>query len=168
MTADGITIVESSAIATYLLRTYDTSQRFSSTNWILDETLTSFAGSSLGLTIVVELLFDMVSNRTPWPLSYLANGIRSGMQKNYTGPEFKNAMGYLQEELGDKVWFNGNELGRADFMLSFPLDLMAQRGWMDLGREYPKIEAWRQRIQARDAWKRALEKGNGYDLSTVS
>jgi glutathione S-transferase len=42
--------------------------------------------------------------------------------------------------------------------------MIAQKGWVDLEGEWPRLAAWRKRILERDAWKRGMEKGNGYDL----
>lgn len=49
-------------------------------------------------------------------------------------------------------------------MISFPLDLLAQRGWADFG-DYEGLREWRGRVEGRGAWKEALGKGNGYDLT---
>lgn len=168
VTADGVAIAESTAIATYLLKTYDKEGRFATKDWILDEQLISFAGSTLGPAGMVELVFDIIVKMSPWPFSYLMKSIKGQIDKTFTGPQFKDGMVYLESLLDEEKgpWFNGEKLGRADFTLSFPLDLLAQRKYVDF-KEYPKITAWRERVLARDAWKRGLTKGNGYDLSVV-
>jgi len=58
----------------------------------------------------------------------------------------------------------GEKMGRADVILSWPLDMVAQWGWVEFG-SYPKVKSWRKSVLARDAWKRGLKKGNGYDLT---
>lgn len=126
----------------------------------------SFAGATLGPLNAIELLFDLAAKNTPWPLVYVARRIRKGIQNFYTGPEFKKTMSYLVDQLGEEMWFNGKEPGRSDVMLSWPLDTMAHRKWVNLEKDYPRLAAWRARIQERPAWKRGLEKGNGYDLSS--
>lgn len=128
--------------------------------------MNSFAGASLGPVTAIELLFDLASKHTPWPLVYIARAFRKGIQKNFTSAEFKKDLTYLESELGDNKWFNGKELGRADVMLHFPLDNVYARKWVDLEKDYPKLAAWRRRIWERPAWKRGLEKGNGYDLGS--
>lgn len=165
VTAEGRAITESTTIAAYLIKTYDTAGRFHSEDWIRDDTLSSFAGATLGTTQAIELLFDIAAKRTPWPLVYLARAFQKGIRKNFTSAEWAKTLSYLESELGDRDWFNGEELGRADVSLSWPLDMLAQRKWVDFEKDYPKLAAWRTRIQERDAWKRALEKGNGYDLT---
>ena len=159
-------ISESSAIVTYLLRTYDVDGRFASSDWINDEILTSFAGATLGPTVAVELLIDIAEKHTPWPLRYIVSAVRRGIQKTFTAAEIDKTLSFLETELRDKEWFNGKELGRCDVMLSWPLDTMAQRGWVDFENRFPKLAAWRRRILESDAWRRGLEKGNGYDLTT--
>ena len=163
--ADGAVIVESSVIASYLLKTYDTEKKFSTENWLRDDTLVSFAGTSLGLMTLLELFVDIAVTQTPWPASYLTRGIQKSVRSNLTTGEFKKAFAYLETELGDNDWFNGKELGRSDIILSWPFDNIVQRRWFNIKDECPKIAAWRGRIQAREAWKRGLEKGNGYDLT---
>ena len=163
--ADGTIIVETSAIAAYLLKTYDTAGKFATENWVREESLVSFASASLAPVMMIELLVGIIVTQSPWPISYITKGIRKGLQSNYTTAEFKKSFTYVEEELGDNEWLNGEKLGRSDIMMSWPFDNIAQRRWFDLEKECPKVAAWRGRIQNREAWKRALEKGNGYDLT---
>lgn len=165
VTSDGRAIIESSAIATYLLKTYDSSGRFASADWIRDEELTGFAGASIGGLNTLELTLEIVAMRTPWPFSYAMRAARRGFNKAFTGAEFKKSLEFLEGELGEGQWFNGGSLGRCDVMLQWPIDLIATRGWVDFAKEYPKLDAWRTRILSSPAWKRALEKGNEYDLT---
>ncbi|KAG9242262.1 hypothetical protein BJ878DRAFT_516455 [Calycina marina] len=157
-------ISESSAIIAYLLRTGDPARRFAAHDLVQDEVLTSFAGATLGPVNGIETLFDIAEKHTPWPLKLIARTVRGGIQKVFTGAELENGLRYLEDELGEKTWFNGDELGRCDVMLSWPLDIQAQRGWVDFPARFPKLAVWRARILEREAWKRGIEKGNTYDL----
>jgi glutathione S-transferase len=165
VTADGRTIIERSAISAYILKTYDTTGKHAPSDWVKDEILNSYAGASLGPLTTVELMFDLAAKHTPWPLVYIARAFRKGIQRDFTTGEFKKSMTLLEGELGDNEWFNGKEFGRADIMLSYPIDEIYMRKWADLEKDHPKISAWRQRVWERPAWKRGLEKGNGYDLT---
>jgi glutathione S-transferase len=165
VTAEGRAIIERSAIVAYIIKTYDSTGAHAPKDWIKDEILNSFAGASLGPLTSIELLFDLAAKHTPWPLVYIARAFRKGIQKNFTTAEFKKSMTFLEDELGDNEWFNGKEFGRADVMLNFPIDYIYMRKWMDLEKDYPRIAAWRRRVWDRPAWKRGLEKGNGYDLT---
>lgn len=165
VTADGRAIIERSAICAYILKTYDATGKHAASDWVNDEILNSYAGASLGPLTAIELLFDIASKHTPWPLVYLARAFRKGVQKNFTTAEFKKSMTFLEGELGANEWFNGAEFGRADIMLNFPIDYIYMRKWLDLEKDYPKLAAWRQRVWERPAWKKGMEKGNGYDLT---
>ena len=165
VTAAGRAIIERSAIVAYIIKTYDTAGAHAPEDWIKDEILNSFAGASLGPLTSIELLFDLAAKHTPWPLVYIARLFRKGIQKNFTTAEFKKSMTFLEDELGGNEWFNGKEFGRADVMFTFPIDYIYMRKWMDLEKDYPRIAAWRRRVWERPAWKRGLEKGNGYDLT---
>jgi glutathione S-transferase len=128
--------------------------------------LVSFASATLGPLAAIELLFDLAAKNTPWPFVYIVRRIRKGLQDFYSSPEFQKSLAYLQTQLGEDMWFNGKEPGRSDVMLSWPLDMIAHRKWVDLEKEYPSLAAYRKRIEERPAWRRGLDKGNGYDLST--
>ena len=67
---------------------------------------------------------------------------------------------YLERELDGRDWFVGDRLTAADVMLSFPLE--AARSRASLGATRPNLTAWLQRIHARPAYRRALERGGPY------
>lgn len=174
MTASGRVIVESSAIASYLLSTYDVAKKFqgdgggddagNKNDWIRDESLTSFAGASLGPFILLKLFLGIAELQTPALLRPLVRLVTRGVDRAFPGPELKQMLTYLEGEVAGQAYFMGATPGRADFMLSFPLDMVDAWGWADW-REYEGLRAWRERCQGREAWKRALEKGNGYSLA---
>lgn len=64
-------------------------------------------------------------------------------------------------------YFMGEHPGRADILAEYRLSAIKQRSWVDLKKDYPLLDAWLERVYARPAWKRALEKGNGYDLNQI-
>lgn len=154
-------IPESAAIATYLIRTFDTTDRFGLRNgdWIRDEVLLSLNTTNLGRLTNLMLMLDF-------------NGIGIGAGewgKRFDGPALKKVLGDLERELRsgpDGGFFMGAQPGRADIMLEFPMAMLSQRRWVDLKSEFPELNAWLERCYAREAWKRSLEKGNGYDLTT--
>ncbi|KAI6717288.1 hypothetical protein JHW43_000191 [Diplocarpon mali] len=161
ITPDGRAIVESLTITKYLLQTYDVRRRFASEDWIRDETLCAFSSSSLFPLATQEMLFDIAVRNTPRPFSYIMKRIKQAHDSFYSDAEFQKDMVFLESELGAGQWFNGSELGMSDFVLSWPLDVIAVRGYVDLEKQYPRLDAWKRRKDERPAWKSALEKGNG-------
>jgi glutathione S-transferase len=71
-------------------------------------------------------------------------------------------MNYWESELGRSTWFAGNEFTAADIQMSFPLEAAATRAGLEDG--HPKAMAFLERIHARPAYKRALERGGPYQL----
>jgi glutathione S-transferase len=157
--ADGHrSIPESSAIATYLLRTFDTSDRFGSKNgdWIRDEVICSMISTNASNRFALFLDFGIIQT-APGPMAALV-----------TGPRAFAAFTDLERELkeGPKGgYFMGEQPGRCDFLLEWQVAMATQRGWVELKKDYPGLSGWWERVQSRDAYKKALEKGNGYDLN---
>ncbi|KAK3079836.1 hypothetical protein LTS18_003774 [Coniosporium uncinatum] len=172
VTASGRTLTESNTIASYLIRTYDTEWRFlgderKGLDWIRDDTLCNFAAATMGPTLTMYLILSLLTGATPWVLRALPGMFTWPIIRFLVRPEMEAQLKYLEEAVGEgeNEFFMGTERpGRADFMLSFPFDLMVAQGWEDLG-QYPRLRAWRERYQAREGWKRGLSEGNGYDMS---
>jgi len=168
VTAEGRTIAESSAIATYLLRTYDKSGRFGggpneTADWVRDEELCSFGATSLGCLTIMNYIFWIIGHKTPWILKPFVSPFTIGINNYALGPVICSAVEHLENELGDGPYFMGTNPGRADFVISYPMDQVAAANMADLEKDFPKLAAWRKRCTSRPAWIRALEKGNGYD-----
>lgn len=154
-------IPETSAIATYLIRTFDAGDKFGLKNgdWTRDEILTSICqtGLSRSTTILIMLDFGMLRNGgdQPW-------------QKRFDGPEMRDVLKHLERELKEGPeggYFLGKHPGRADIMLEFPMSSIKQRKSVDLKAEFPLLDEWLERVYSRPAWKRGIEKGNGYDMT---
>jgi glutathione S-transferase len=58
--------------------------------------------------------------------------------------------------------FAGNEFTAADVQMSFPLEAAASRAGLNASR--PQLWGFLGRIHARDAYKRALERGGPYSF----
>ena len=169
VTASGRVIVESGAIASYLIQTYDTAKKFQPAaapedpdlDWIRDEILTNFAGASFGPINVLQMFLEILTSQTPWLFRPLTRKLTGAIASQATTKEFQKYLTFLERELGERDYFMGKEPGRADFMLSYPMDMIAERNWVDM-KTFPKLKAWRERCQSRPAWQQGLNKGNGY------
>jgi glutathione S-transferase len=68
---------------------------------------------------------------------------------------------WLETELGARDWFAGDQFSAADIMMSFPLE--ACRARAGLGPDdRPHLIDWLERVQARPAYRAALERGGPY------
>ena len=166
VTSDGRVIAESSAIAKYLIEKYDSQGNFkgdAKNDSIRDEELSSLSGTSFNSNVLIEMLFKAMATRSPFFVRPLITGIHGMLSKAFLGPELKAQLTYLNDQLGEQDYYMGHSPGRADFIISWTIDMASQQSIISLN-DYPRIKAWNDRCKARDAWKRGIEKGNGYDL----
>jgi len=73
--------------------------------------------------------------------------------------EIENHFSYMESRLGDRPFFVGNDLTGADVQLLFVLEAAGSRL-----APYPKLVAYRDRMHARPAYRRGIEKGGPYQL----
>jgi glutathione S-transferase len=78
----------------------------------------------------------------------------------YVGPQLKTHFDFIEAELGCSAWFAGEEFSAADIMMSFPIEAAGARADAFAGR--PRMKAFVDRIHARSAYRRALERGGPY------
>ncbi|MFC3712381.1 glutathione S-transferase family protein [Sphingoaurantiacus capsulatus] len=90
-------------------------------------------------------------------------GILGWPARKFVDAQLKLHLDYLETQLTDREWFAGSDFSAADIMMSFPLEAAAQRAGLDQSR--PHLWRFLQRIHARPAYKRALEKGGPYDFA---
>ncbi len=67
---------------------------------------------------------------------------------------------WLEQELGGRDWFAGDQFSAADVMMSFPLEAARARAGLDERR--PNLVDWLERIHARPAYGAALSRGGAY------
>jgi len=162
---DDVTVAESGAIIEYLVGKYGdgrllppagTAQRLRYTYWL------HYAEGSAMTPLLLKLVFDRVAtNPAPWPVSAIARRIAATVTDAFIAPNLKRHFDYIEAELNSHTWFAGEEFTAADIQMSFPLEIAVPRAGLSASR--PKSIAFLERIRARDAYKRALERGGKYD-----
>ena len=111
--------------------------------------------------LLLKLVFDRVANNpAPWPISAVARRIAGTVQNSFIGPQLKRHLDYMEAELVAHTWFAGEEFTAADVQMSFPLEAAAMRAGLNASR--PHLTGFLDRIRARAAYKRALERGGPY------
>lgn len=74
--------------------------------------------------------------------------------------ELANHLGFVDRRLADREWIMGDTFSGADIQMSF-----VGEAARDLRKQYPHLDAWVRRFQARPAYQRALERGGPYALA---
>jgi glutathione S-transferase len=77
-------------------------------------------------------------------------------------PQLKRNFDLMEAELGKSDWFAGPEFTAADVQISFALEAAASRSGLD--RRWPRLMGWLDRVHARPAYVRAVERGGPYTL----
>ena len=115
-----------------------------------------YAEGTLMTLMIVSLLMSRI-RRAPLLVRPVAKAIAGMVGKSYLTPNIENNLDFMESELGKSTWFAGADLTAADIQMSFPVEAAAARGGLDAKR--PNLMAFIQRIQARSAYQRALERG---------
>jgi glutathione S-transferase len=163
ITDNGNTIAESGAILEYIVDRYGdgrlippakTPERLRYTYW-----LHAAEGSAI-TPLFLKLLFTLMPKRAPALLRPVVRKVSNQALTSLVNPQIKQHMAFWEAELGKSEWFAGNEFTAADIQMSFPLEAAEARGGLELG--HPRAMAFLDRIHARPAYARALEKGGPY------
>jgi glutathione S-transferase len=130
-----------------------------------DRFFEEFATMTLTLKADFTLLFDIVPTQLPFPLSYFVKLMVSPIVSHFR-KDLATIFQMMEDNLSDEMpYFGGAKLGLSDLNMSFGFDICEQRGWFD-AEKYPRVAEWKRRCEGREAWKKAGEKGCGYDLKT--
>ena len=161
-----VTIAESGAIVEYLVERYGagrlapaagTPERLRYTYWL------HYAEGSAMPPLLMKLIFDRIE-KAPMPffIRPIARGIAAKARSGFIEPNITRHLDFMEAELARSEWFAGGDFSAADVQMSFPLEAAAARGGLDAGR--PKLMAFLDRIHARPAYRRAVERGGEYRL----
>jgi len=171
---DGDTVVaESGAIIEYLVETYGaqahgdlqhlepargTPEHRQCRFWM------HYAEGSLMNWLVMKLVFDTIP-RQPMPFFVrpIARALCGKVQHKLVMPNVQTALAFIDSHLAKHHWFAGEHMTMADFQMSFAVEAALARGGD--AQAWPHLLAYRQRMQARPAYQRALHKGGPVVMS---
>lgn len=146
-----VRIAESGAIVDYLIRTYGGGQYMPAPDSADYNRYVEWLHYAEGSAMLPLLLMLYVSR-----LGEAGAPLHPRIQS-----EIANHLGYVALGLGDNNYFMGDELTGADFQMIFVLEAANVRGGL---KYFPNLAAYLERIQTRDAYKRAVERGGPYQL----
>ncbi|MFL6708151.1 MAG: glutathione S-transferase family protein [Massilia sp.] len=167
ITDGDITVAESGAIIEYLLETYGDG-RLAPPAGTADKRrytyMLHFAEGSAMPPLLMKLVFDRIeTSPMPFFVKPVARGIAGKVKQGFVHPNLKANLDFLEAELNKSTWFAGEAFTAADIQISFVLEASSARAGLDT--RYPKLTEFLQRIHARPAYQRALERGGKYDYA---
>lgn len=158
-----VVVAETGAIVEYLLETFPnaglkpepgTAEARRYTYWL------HYAEGSAMTPLLLKLIFGVIPQRSPALIRPIAKGISKKVGASLIDPQIASHTAYWEAELGKSEWFAGDRFTAADIMMSFPLEAAGSRA--PFGPDKAKSTAFLQRIHARPAYQRALERGGPY------
>jgi len=165
VTEDDLTLAESGAIIEYLVERHGkgalvpppgSPERLRYTYWL------HFAEGTAMPPLVMKLVFSRIEHAPmPFFAKPIARGIARKVQRGFIGPNLERIVAYMEAELGRCEWFAGDAFTAADIQMSFPVEAAAARVG---GAERPNMARFLDRIHARPAYQRALEKGGEFAI----
>jgi glutathione S-transferase len=166
ITDGDLTLAESGAIVEYLVERYGngalipaagTAERLRYRYWL------HYAEGSAMPPLLLKLVFDRVENGPmPFFVRPVAKAIARRAKSSFIEPQIVRHLDFMESELVKSEWFAGNVFTAADIQMSFPLEAAAARAGLDTS--HPKLSVFLQRIHARPAYQRALERGGEFAL----
>ena len=149
ITDGGKTIAESGAIVEYLIDTYGKGRMKPKPGtddyWRYVEWMHYAEGSAM-LPLLMALYAGLL-------------GDGAALLRPRIDSEIANNLSYMEAGLGGRQFFVGNDLTGADIQLLFVLEAAGSRL-----EPYPALVAYRDRMHARPAYKRGIDKGGPYQL----
>jgi glutathione S-transferase len=159
-----LTVAETGAIVEYLVDTYGQGRLRpapGTPDFLRYRYWLHFAEGSAMPFLVMKLIFDRIASaKLNFMIKPVARGIANQVLGSFVMPNIRRQLAFMETELAAREWFAGAEFSAADVMMSFPLEAAAQRGGLDAGQA--KLSAYLERIHARPAYRRALERGGPY------
>jgi glutathione S-transferase len=170
---DGHTLAESGAILEYLVERYGgkngapdlapapdaTDARLKYRFWL------HYAEGSLMPLLLLRLITGQIAKApVPFFIKPVTKQIAGKLEAGFVAPNLKKHLAFVENELAGKTWLVGEALSGADIQMSFPLEAGKARGGVSAAT-HPNICALVERIHARPAFKRALERGGPYSYA---
>jgi glutathione S-transferase len=116
-----------------------------------------YAEGSAMPPLLVQLVVDrMRSAPMPFFVKPIARAIADRVQQGYSGPAVDLHFGFVEQTLGERAYFAGDELTLADIQMYYPVEASRTRGG---AQHRPNTQAWLKRVTSREAFKRAQDKG---------
>jgi glutathione S-transferase len=121
-----------------------------------------FAEGTAQPPLLLKLLFDRIKSKSPLLVRPIARAIADRALGGYVLPNIERNLDFMEGELARNEWFAGAQFSAADVQMSFPVEALRVRGGLDEKR--PRLMRFLEKIHARPAYQRAVERGGKYEL----
>ncbi len=147
---DGLTLIESGAIVDYIIRRHGGGRLRPAAGTREHEAYNQWLHYAEG-SAMLPLMLKLYTGRL---------GEAGAPLKPRIDSELANHLGFVNQSLAGRDFLVGDSLTGADVQMSF-----VGEAARELRAQYPAMDAWVRRLQARPAYQRALERGGPYALA---
>jgi glutathione S-transferase len=156
------TLAESGAILEYLVETYGKDTLAPAPGTPAHRHYRYFmhyAEGSLMPLLVMKLVFNKVRSDASFLVRPVAKAIAGTVSRRFLDPNLTSHIGFLAGHLAKHPWFTGEQFTAADVQMSFAIEGVVARSRDGIS---PALTEWLARIQARPAYRRAIERGGEF------
>lgn len=160
VTLDGRVYVESGAVIEALMERLDdgTLRPAPGTEALEDWRFwLHYAEGSVMPPMMIKLLTGILRRGIPFPVNLPVLGGALAIDKVYADGELHNHLSFVDGHLTSRTWLLGDAFTAADVQMGWPM-VAAMRD-RARRRTYPAIQSYVQRLEARPAYQRAVDKG---------
>ncbi|NHI01020.1 glutathione S-transferase family protein [Oceanimonas doudoroffii] len=164
ITDDGFTLAESGAIIDYLSQRYGAATLLPARDghdWWQYVYWLHYAEGSLMPPLLMHYVFERVK-RAPMPffIKPLVGKIVAGVNRAFLDEQIRTHLNFVADHLSCHEWINGSQFTAADIQMSFPLETAMHNP--ALADSFPRLRAYVNALQARPAYRKALQAGGDY------
>jgi glutathione S-transferase len=165
--ASGTVIAESAWILEYIVETYGKGRLVPAAGTQAYRDYRYFMhyaeGSLMPFLLLALILRKVKTAPMPFFIKPVARKIADGVSQRFVDPNLTRHLTFLGDHLAKNAWFAGDELTAADIQMSFALEGAVARAKDQCPAKLVELV---DRMHARPAYQRALEKGGPYEIGT--
>jgi glutathione S-transferase len=163
VTDGGETVAESANILEYIVEKYGNGRLVPAAgtpDYRRYRYFMHYAEGSLMPFLLLRLITSRI-RKAPLLVRPIAKAIAGKVDGGFVTPNLTRHVAFVDGELAKAPYFAGPDLTVADIQMSYPMEAIAARA----DGVPPRITEWIERIHARPAYKRAVERGGPWDIN---
>jgi len=131
--------------------------------WLRYHFFMHYAEGSLMALMVTNLIFSFLKgDKIPFFIRPITGSIVTRFEAMYFKPNFKTHFDFLESQLASAPngggFLCGKDLTAVDILMSFPLQAGQKRLKMINATDYPKLNAYVNKLESMDGYKRSVER----------
>jgi len=112
-------------------------------------------GSAMPPLLVQFIVTKLRTAPVPWFLRPVVANIGGKIESSFSGPAIDLHFGFINDTLASRPYFAGPEFSAADIQMFYAVEAALARA----KSSWPHLQAWRDRVVGRPAYRRAESKG---------